>query len=79
MVSSARRSGTRQQSAGRTSQAMLEHLVGDRHLEVHARLQQPAQRAHVALLDVPAVLAQMQRDAVGAGRLGGSAACTGSG
>ena len=48
-----------------------QHLIGHRELEVHARLQQPPEGAHVAILDVTAVLAQMQRDAVGAGALGG--------
>ena len=49
----------------------LEHLVRHRHLEVHAGLEQIAQRAHVLHLDVPPVLAQMQRDAVRAGELRG--------
>ena len=44
--------------------------LGESHLQVHARLQQRPQRVHVAILDVPAVLAQMQRDVVGAGLLG---------
>ena len=45
-----------------------EHLLGDRHLEIHARLQQRrAVQRDVAVLDVAAILAQMQRDAVGAG------------
>ena len=48
----------------------LQHLAGESHLEVHARLQQRPQRVHVAILDVPAVFAQMQRDVVGAGLLG---------
>ena len=67
MVTSARRSGTRQQSAGRTSAAIAQHLLGHRHLQVHVRLEQAAQHAHVAVLDVAAVLAQVQRDAVGTG------------
>ena len=40
------------------------------HLEIHARLQQRPQRVHVAVLDVPAIFAQVQRDVVGAGLLG---------
>ena len=48
----------------------LHHLVRQPHLEVHARLQQRPQRVHVAILDVPAVFAQMQRDVVRAGLLG---------
>jgi hypothetical protein len=47
-----------------------DHLLGHRHLEIHARLQEPAQHRHVAVLDVAAVLAQMQGDAVGARLLG---------
>ena len=46
------------------------HFVGEPHLEVHARLQQRPQGVHVAILDVPAVFAQVQRDVVGAGLLG---------
>ena len=34
-----------------------EHLVGHSLLEIHARVQKPAQRAHVMILDVAAVLA----------------------
>ena len=48
----------------------LHHLVGESHLEIHARLQQRPQRVHVAILDVPAVFAQVQRDVVGAGLFG---------
>ncbi|MCY1424451.1 hypothetical protein D9M71_401970 [compost metagenome] len=46
------------------------HLFGHAHLEVHARLQHLLEDAHVALLDVPAVFAQVHGDAVGAGFLG---------
>ena len=70
VVTSARFSGTRQQSAGRTLGGDRQHLVGDGHLQIHAGLQQRPQRAHVLVLDVAAVLAQVQRDAVGAGALG---------
>ena len=70
VVISARFSGTRQQSCGRTPSAIADHLVGEPHLEIHARLQQRPQRVHVAILDVAAVFAQMQRDVVGAGLLG---------
>ena len=48
----------------------LDHLRGGRHLQIHARAEQLAQQPHVALLDVAAILAQVQRDAVGAGLLG---------
>ena len=40
------------------------------HLEIHACLDQRPQRVHVAVLDVAAVLAQVQRDVVGARLLG---------
>ena len=70
VVISARFSGTRQQSCGRTPTAISTISSVSRHLEVHARLQQRPQRVHVAILDVPAVFAQVQRDVVGAGLLG---------
>ena len=41
------------------------HLFGDAHFEVHARLQHILEQQHVALLDVPAILAQVHGDAVG--------------
>ena len=47
-----------------------DHLRGDGHLEIHARLQEPAQHRHVSILDVAPVLAQVQGDAVGARLLG---------
>ena len=47
-----------------------DHLVGHRHLEIHAGLQELAQQRHVAVLDVAPILAQMQGDAVGARLLG---------
>lgn len=40
------------------------HFFGDAHLEVHARLQHVLEQHHVALLDVPAVFAQVHGDAV---------------
>ena len=70
VVTSARRSGTRQQSGGRTSQAMRTISSRRRHLEIETRLQRVHARPHVAILDVPPILAQMDRDAVGAGLLG---------
>ena len=48
---------------------MRQHLLGHGHLEVHAGLQQAAQRAHVPVLDMAAILAQVHGDAVGAGLL----------
>ena len=38
-----------------------DHFVGDRRLEVHAGPQRLAQRHDVPVLDMPAVLAQVQR------------------
>jgi hypothetical protein len=43
-----------------------DHLVGRRHLEVELDVGQLAQPAHVLVLDVPTVLAQVDGDAVGA-------------
>ena len=48
----------------------LDHFGRDRHLEIHASPEQLAQQAHVALLDVATVLAQVQRDVVGTGLFG---------
>ena len=53
-----------------------QHLVDHCQLEVHARLQQAAQREHVLILDVAAVLAQVQRDTVGTRLLGHHSAVT---
>ena len=47
----------------------FQHRIGRGHFKVHARLQRGAHAAHIVILDVAAVLAQMQRDAVGAGLL----------
>ncbi|KPM82876.1 hypothetical protein AOR10_24590, partial [Vibrio alginolyticus] len=38
-------------------------------LEVHAGVEHLGQQAHIALLDMPAVLAQVDGDAIGAGLL----------
>ena len=48
----------------------VHHLVREPHLEIHARLQQRTQRVHVTVLDVAPILAQVQRDVVGARLLG---------
>ncbi len=48
----------------------LDHRAGCRHLQIHARGEHCGQCLHVALLDVPAILAQVQRDVVRAGLLG---------
>ncbi len=47
-----------------------QHFLGHRHFEIHVRLEQPPQHVHVVVLDVPAVLTQMQRNAVGASHFG---------
>jgi len=47
-----------------------QHLGGRGHLQVHPRLQAAGEQAHVTVLDVAAVLAQVQRDRVGARLLG---------
>jgi hypothetical protein len=46
------------------------HLVGGRHLEVQSGLHGRAQGAHVGVLHVAAILAQMNGDAVGTTSLG---------
>ena len=46
-----------------------QHLVGGRHLQVEDAAHGLAQHAHVAVLDVPPVLAQVHGDAVGARQL----------
>ena len=62
---SSRRSGTRQHACGH-AQRDRQHLVGRRHLEVQRPRQFRLQPRDVAVGDVPAVLAQMRGDAVGA-------------
>jgi len=47
-----------------------DHFLGGGHFQVHARLQGVRQQLHVAVLNVPAVFAQVHGDAVGAGLLG---------
>ncbi len=44
-----------------------EHRLGDPHLEVHPRLQRVLHHQHIAFLDMPAILAQVHGDAIGAG------------
>ena len=48
---------------------MPHHLVGRGHLEVEHAAHGLAQEAHVAILDVAAIFAQVHGDAVGAGEL----------
>ena len=47
-----------------------DHLVGHRHLEIHAGLQETPQHPDIGVLDVAPILAQVQRDAVRARLLG---------
>ncbi len=70
VVTSVRFSGTRQHVLRPHLARDGDHFVGGRHLEVHARLQRGPKAVHVVVLDVAAVLAQVQRDAVRAGLLG---------
>jgi hypothetical protein len=43
----------------------LQHLLGNRHLEIHAGLQYSMHSLEITILDMPAVFTQVQRDAVG--------------
>ena len=52
------------------TQRDIDHLVGRRHLEIERQLQLAHQAFDVAIDDVPAILAQMGGDAVGARGLG---------
>ncbi len=47
-----------------------QHFLGHCHLEIHACLQHLGDEAHITLLNVPTVFAQMQRDAIGTRFLG---------
>ena len=47
-----------------------DHRLGRGHLEVQLHAEAAAEHLHVALLDVAPVLAQVDRDTVGPGRLG---------
>ena len=57
----------------------LQHLLGRRHLEVQRQVDLGHQPVDVVVGDVPAVLAQVRGDPVGAGVGGHIAARTGSG
>src|SRR5690606_19386831 len=46
-----------------------DHLVGGRHFQVQLDVGELAQAAHVLVLDVPAVLAQVHGDAVGTAQM----------
>ena len=69
MVTSSRPSGTSIAISGLSPQAMRDHLFGRGHFEIELDLHQRAQPAHVLVLDVPAVLAQVHGDAVGAAQV----------
>ncbi len=69
VVRSSRFSGTSVHDVGLHLARDLDHLVGGRHLQVEDAAHRLAQQAHVAILDVAAVLAQVHGDAVGAGEL----------
>ena len=56
-----------------------EHLRGARHLEVEDRRDRCGDRVDVGVLDVAAILAQMRRDAVGAGALAERHGASGTG
>lgn len=48
----------------------VEHLLRDGALQVHARAQLRPQRAHIGVLDVAAIFAQVQGNEIGAGFFG---------
>ena len=54
-------------TTGAMGEGDAEHLLGRRHFEVQRNLQPGHQRVDVGIGDVPAILAQMGGDAVGAG------------
>ncbi len=70
MVSSARRSGTNVTWSGRSSKRERDDLRLDGQLQVEPNLDRLAKQAQVAVLDVPAVFAEVDRDPVGAAQLG---------
>jgi hypothetical protein len=47
-----------------------DHLDGRRHFQIELDMRQLAQAPHILILDMPAVFAQMHRDAVGAAEVG---------
>jgi len=57
----------------------LHHLLRRRHLQIQQRLAGLAQQLEVAVLDVPAVLAEMDGDLTGPAASARAAAVTGSG
>ncbi len=69
VVISCRCSGTRQVPVGLDLEREREHALAHRHLEVEAGGDGLPQQAHIALLDVAPILAQVHGDAVGAAEL----------
>ena len=69
VVTSWRPSGTSIAISGLDARGDADHLVGRRHLEVELDVGELAQAAHVLVLDVAAVLAQVHGDAVGAAEM----------
>ena len=66
VVTSCRPSGTSMRHLGLELAGDADHFVGRRHLQVELDVRQLAQPAHVLVLDVAPVLAQVHGDAVGA-------------
>ncbi|MNT22269.1 hypothetical protein D3C72_1576480 [compost metagenome] len=52
------------------AQRVGQHLVGQRHFQVHARLDHAAHGVDIVVLDMAAVFTQMQRDQVGTAGFG---------
>ena len=69
VVISWRPSGTSIAISGFSRARDVDHLVGRRHLEVELDVHELAQPAHVLVLDVAPVLAQVDGDAVGAAQV----------
>jgi hypothetical protein len=64
VVSSWRRSGTRQQSCGRT-RGDIDHFIGDGHFEIKPRCDGTANQLDVAILDMPPIFPQVGGDGIG--------------
>ncbi len=67
MVRSSRFSGTRQQAWGLQGERQPDHLGRGGHFEVQRHEELPLEALHVEVPDMPPILPQMRRDAVGAG------------
>ena len=70
VVTSSRRSGTSVAWSGSDAAGDVEHLVVAGHLQVQLHGDRLAQDRQVAVLDVAAILAQVERDAVGPAQFG---------